>query len=148
MLQGGIDLLFYGDSLTELWRGTAWGYNSRLGGGIPAVFSRYFGQYRSVVCGSGGARIILFHMFSSSKYGPAWVQHASEVITKLSRHAASAILAYRPGTYLANWMVKSLCVCAVLTVWMCWQATQLQIYGGAFKMGSYRATTSRSWLWS
>ncbi|KAK9916523.1 hypothetical protein WJX75_003696 [Coccomyxa subellipsoidea] len=51
---GGIDLLFYGDSLTELWRGTAWGYNSRLGGGIPAVFSRYFGQYRSVVCGSGG----------------------------------------------------------------------------------------------
>ena len=111
MLQGGIDLLFYGDSLTELWRGTAWGYNSRLGGGIPAVFSRYFGQYRSVVCGSGGARIILFHMFSSSKYGLAWVQNASEVIAQLSRHAASAILAYRPGTYLANWMVKSLCVC-------------------------------------
>lgn len=43
--------------------------------------------------------------------GLAWIQHASEVITKLSRHAASAILAYRPGTYLANWMVKSLCVC-------------------------------------
>lgn len=56
-MQGGIDLLFYGDSLTELWRGTAWGYNSRLGGGIPAVFSHYFGQYRSVVCGSGGVSL-------------------------------------------------------------------------------------------
>jgi lysophospholipase L1-like esterase len=53
-LQAGIDVLFYGDSITELWRGTAWGYTSRLGGGIPAVFSRYFGQYTSVICGSGG----------------------------------------------------------------------------------------------
>ncbi|CAK0758845.1 hypothetical protein CVIRNUC_002651 [Coccomyxa viridis] len=50
----GIDLLFYGDSLTELWRGTAWGFHSRLGPGIPAVFSRYFGQYDSVIAGAGG----------------------------------------------------------------------------------------------
>lgn len=54
MQAAGIELLFYGDSLTELWRGTVWGYNSRLGPGIPAVFSRYFGQYRSVVAGAGG----------------------------------------------------------------------------------------------
>ena len=50
----GTELFFYGDSLTELWRGTAWGYNSRLGPGIPAVFSRYFGQYSSVIAGAGG----------------------------------------------------------------------------------------------
>jgi len=31
-----------------------WGYNSRLGPGIPAVFNRYFGQYRSVIAGAGG----------------------------------------------------------------------------------------------
>ena len=50
----GIDLLFYGDSLTDLWRGTVWGYSSHLGPGIPAVFSRYFGQYNSAICGAGG----------------------------------------------------------------------------------------------
>ena len=54
MQAAGIDLLFYGDSLTELWRGTAWGFHSRLGPGIPAVFSRYFGQYDSVIAGAGG----------------------------------------------------------------------------------------------
>ena len=56
MQAAGIDLLFYGDSLTELWRGTAWGFHSRLGPGIPAVFSRYFGQYDSVIAGAGGRR--------------------------------------------------------------------------------------------
>ena len=54
MPQGGTDLIFYGDSLTELWRGTAWGYTSRLGYGIPDVFSQYFGRYSTAICGSGG----------------------------------------------------------------------------------------------
>ena len=56
MPQGGTDLIFYGDSLTELWRGTAWGYTGHLGTGVPAVFSQFFGQYSTEICGSAGAR--------------------------------------------------------------------------------------------
>ena len=54
-LQGGIDVVFYGDSLMELWRGTIWGRYSWLASGIADVFAQYFSRYRTVICGSGGA---------------------------------------------------------------------------------------------
>ncbi|EIE19806.1 hypothetical protein COCSUDRAFT_58535 [Coccomyxa subellipsoidea C-169] len=38
----GVDLVFYGDSITESWRGTALGSLTARCAGSPAVFEKYF----------------------------------------------------------------------------------------------------------
>src|ERR1041385_8298094 len=46
--KGRIDVLFLGDSITEMWRSPGWG--ERIDGAIPfggkAVFEKYFGAMR------------------------------------------------------------------------------------------------------
>ena len=48
--------MFYGDSITETWRGTDMGRACRRCRGVPAVFGKYFGKYSTAVLAVGGAR--------------------------------------------------------------------------------------------
>jgi hypothetical protein len=55
MLQG-VELLFYGDSITETWRGTDMGRQCSRCAGVPDVFAKYFGsKYAAEVLAVGGA---------------------------------------------------------------------------------------------
>lgn len=51
----GVDLVLYGDSITESWVATACGHpcGSRCDG-IPKVYEDYFGNYSSMVLAVGG----------------------------------------------------------------------------------------------
>ncbi len=53
----GVDVVFYGDSITETWRGTDMGRGCRRCAGVPAVFQHYFGKYSTSVLAVGGARL-------------------------------------------------------------------------------------------
>ena len=53
----GVDVVFYGDSITETWRGTDMGRGCRRCAGVPAVFQHYFGKYSTSVFAVGGARL-------------------------------------------------------------------------------------------
>lgn len=50
----GVDLLFYGDSITENWRGTSVGRPYPGGQGMPAVYQKHFGGYKSAVLAIAG----------------------------------------------------------------------------------------------
>ena len=50
----GVDLLFYGDSITENWRGTSVGRLYPGGQGMPAVYQKHFGGYKSAVLAIAG----------------------------------------------------------------------------------------------
>lgn len=51
----GFELVFYGDSITETWRGTDMGRPCSRCTGVPAIFQKYFGsKYDSEVLAVGG----------------------------------------------------------------------------------------------
>ena len=51
----GSSLVFYGDSITETWRGSDGGHPCPRCAGVPEVFQQYFGrQYSSAVLAVGG----------------------------------------------------------------------------------------------
>lgn len=50
----GFDLIFYGDSITEDWRGTSGGFPWPIGAGTSDVFQKHFGQYRPEVLAIAG----------------------------------------------------------------------------------------------
>ena len=52
----GVDVVFYGDSITETWRGTDMGRECRRCAGVPTVFKEYFGKYATAVLAVGGGR--------------------------------------------------------------------------------------------
>ena len=59
-LNQGVELLFYGDSITETWRGSDMGRQCSRCAGVPDVFFKYFGsKYESEVLAVGGASVIL-----------------------------------------------------------------------------------------
>ena len=52
----GFELVFYGDSITETWRGTDMGRPCSRCAGVPAIFQKYFGsKYDTEVLAVGGA---------------------------------------------------------------------------------------------
>ena len=53
--QQGPDVIFYGDSITETWRGTDMSKASARWDGVPGVFVKHFSQYRALALGQGGA---------------------------------------------------------------------------------------------
>lgn len=51
----GYELLFYGDSIIETWRGTDTGRQCSRCQGAPQVFDKYFGsKYKAEVLAVGG----------------------------------------------------------------------------------------------
>ena len=51
----GVELLFYGDSITETWRGTDMGRQCSRCAGVPDVFAKHFGtKYAAEVLAVGG----------------------------------------------------------------------------------------------
>lgn len=53
----GFELLFYGDSITEQWRGTDQGGVCTRCIGDQEIFKKYFGKYRSDVLAVGGDQV-------------------------------------------------------------------------------------------
>ena len=54
MLLQAFDIVFYGDSITEQYRGTNMGTPVARAKGTPAVFARHFSQYFTAILASGG----------------------------------------------------------------------------------------------
>lgn len=53
-----MELLFYGDSITETWRGSDMGRQCSRCAGVPDIFHKYFGsKYKSEVLAVGGAPV-------------------------------------------------------------------------------------------
>jgi hypothetical protein len=50
----GYELIFYGDSISEDWRGTSGGFPWPIGAGTSAVFQKFFSQYRAEVLAIAG----------------------------------------------------------------------------------------------
>ena len=53
----GLDLVFYGDSITENWLGTSLGRPWPGGKGVAAVYRKHFGGYKSAVLAIAGASL-------------------------------------------------------------------------------------------
>ena len=51
----GVQLVFYGDSITKQWRVV-----EPLANGVPEVFTQYFGQYSAAILGVGGESLHSF----------------------------------------------------------------------------------------
>ncbi|KAL3146914.1 platelet-activating factor acetyltransferase activity protein [Trebouxia sp. C0009 RCD-2024] len=68
----GVDLVFYGDSLTKLWRSIQPQIN-----GVPEVFTAYFGNYSAAILGVGEdqASNLLWRM----QHGEMFVRHPPKV---------------------------------------------------------------------
>ena len=96
----GVDLLFYGDSITETWRGTDMGRPCSRCAGVPDVFRKHFAsKYESEVLAVGGARRLL------SPYSPGPLRmHACrlppQVSDALACHGpvAAPELGYKDGS--------------------------------------------------
>ena len=62
MIAQGFELVFYGDSITETWRGTDLGKPCKRGGckEAPAIFQQHFGDlwHTGVLGVAGGSRTI------------------------------------------------------------------------------------------
>ena len=54
----GYDLVFYGDSISEDWRGTSGGYPWPVGAGTSEVFQRHFARYHPEVLAIAGKTIL------------------------------------------------------------------------------------------
>ncbi|KAK9805428.1 hypothetical protein WJX73_004800 [Symbiochloris irregularis] len=52
--QRGVELVFYGDSITESWRGTGMGRKVPQWADIPKVFAKHYGNLRASVYAIGG----------------------------------------------------------------------------------------------
>ena len=50
----GLDLVFYGDSITESWRGTEMNNTNFKRPGIADVYRAHFAKYRSIVLAIAG----------------------------------------------------------------------------------------------
>ena len=50
----GLDLIFYGDSITESWRGTDMNNTGERSKGINRVYAAHFSKYRSIVLAIAG----------------------------------------------------------------------------------------------
>lgn len=53
-LPQGLDLVFYGDSITESWRGTQLRVAADKFAGIPAIFAKHYGQLKAAAYGIAG----------------------------------------------------------------------------------------------
>ena len=54
----GFELVFYGDSITETWRGTDMGRPCSRCAGVPDIFHKYFGaKYDTEVLAVGGTQL-------------------------------------------------------------------------------------------
>lgn len=51
---GSFDLLFYGDSILEAWRGTGLGQPEPMFEGVPAVFAKFYGRHNAYVFAQAG----------------------------------------------------------------------------------------------
>ncbi|KAK9829121.1 hypothetical protein WJX72_004014 [[Myrmecia] bisecta] len=59
--QQGFDLLFYGDSITEHWRGTSMGAPDSTGPSIHDMWNKYFGSYNADVMAIAADQIEHLH---------------------------------------------------------------------------------------
>ena len=55
-------MIFYGDSITEDWRGTSGGFPWPIGAGTSDVFQKHFGRFRPEVLAIAGMTTLLRHM--------------------------------------------------------------------------------------
>ena len=53
----GLDLVFYGDSITESWRGTEMNHTGKRSEGVDRVYAAHFSKYRSIVLAIAGERL-------------------------------------------------------------------------------------------
>ncbi|KAK9836293.1 hypothetical protein WJX81_002534 [Elliptochloris bilobata] len=53
----GLDLVFYGDSITENWLGTSVGQPWPGGAGVAAVYQKHFGKFNSAVLAIAGDQV-------------------------------------------------------------------------------------------
>ncbi|CAL5221183.1 g3329 [Coccomyxa viridis] len=75
----GFELVFYGDSITETWRGTDMGRPCSRCTGVPAIFQKYFGsKYDSEVLAVGGDQAA--HLMWRLLHGQLYVQHQPQVM--------------------------------------------------------------------
>lgn len=56
------DIVFYGDSITEQYRGTNMGTPIARAKGTPAVFARHFSQYYTAILAAGGGQAALLFL--------------------------------------------------------------------------------------
>ena len=73
----GFELIFYGDSITEDWRGTSGGLPWPIGSGTADVFYKHFGsQYKAEVLAIAGGSLETpgghFIVMSSPHASGAW----------------------------------------------------------------------------
>lgn len=55
VLRQGLDLVIYGDSITEQFRGTLMGVHMDKFKGIPEVFAKHYGRLKAKVFSIAGA---------------------------------------------------------------------------------------------
>ncbi|KAK9836010.1 hypothetical protein WJX81_005902 [Elliptochloris bilobata] len=100
----GVDVVFYGDSITETWRGTDMGRGCRRCAGVPAVFQKYFGKYSTAVLAVGGDQAS--HLLWRLQHGDTFVRHspaAAVVMIGTNDLGAAACLGGQPAiTRAAN----------------------------------------------
>ncbi len=73
----GFELIFYGDSITEDWRGTSGGLPWPIGSGTADVFYKHFGsKYRAEVLAIAGRSLetpgVYFIVMSSQHASGPW----------------------------------------------------------------------------
>ncbi|DBA83112.1 TPA: platelet-activating factor acetyltransferase activity protein [Trebouxia sp. C0005] len=79
----GSSLVFYGDSITETWRGTDGGHPCSRCTGVPEVFQEYFGShYATAVLAVGGDQSM--HQL--------WRMHHGEIFQKHQPHIAIVMI--------------------------------------------------------
>ena len=68
----GLELVFYGDSIMERWRGTKIGIPADVADGIPALYVKFFGKYRSDVFAQSGAPLLQNPVVVLQMVADAW----------------------------------------------------------------------------
>ena len=65
----GFELIFYGDSITEDWRGTSGGVPWPIGSGGDAVFKKHFSKYQAEVLAIAGACPVQTSLYLNNSCG-------------------------------------------------------------------------------